>query len=272
MADSEQRIREMVRAALQEDPAITNRVLLERAREIDPAAVAGLSMRQFHGRFRLPVARAMSTGTSRKRQARRSRTPSSREPVAAPERDAARDALRDVFRRFAVQLASAESRLEIVSAASRIDEYVEEALRTLAPEPAQAPAKRTRRRRRVESAPRRPEEQVGDTSEPGGRLAAEAAASALAETVPGRDMRRRRRPRALVEARPNADEGTAAQDETPAEQDIAAVSPPLPAVDERPEEPAARGPEERTSVFSLSDDLEEFRRRRAERPWGRPKP
>ncbi len=263
MSDSEQRIREMVRAAVQEDPGVKNRVLLERAREIDPEAVEGLSLRQFHGKFRLPVARGLP-GAGAKRARRR---PRAERGAAAPAEDRGdvRAAVREIFRRFAVQLvAAAESRSEIVRAAARIDEFVDEVVRTVAASAGtEKPAPRRARRAATPAPPPQPLDGAPQ-AEVEAAAAAEppATESAPVPERPARDMRRRRRPKALLQALQESAAAVPSPEPAAPEPEPA----PEPALGEAAEVPG----EEPTPVLSLSHDLEEFRRRRAERVRGRP--
>lgn len=259
MPDSEERIREMVRAALLEDPRVRNQVLMERAREIDEGVVEDLTLRQFHGKFRLPVSRSLSSASAAKAKPKRAprarRTP---DAPAVPD-GSKQDAVRDIFRRFAVQLSKAEGRSEIVRAAARIDEFVEEVFRTLGspdgPEPEPAP----RRRRRARSAqtqeePRSAQPRTGSDAPAADRPKASGATEETAP--PARDMRRRRRPKAMLKPQPE----TAAQpveDRTPAQAEPTA-----------PDDTGRGAPEPSAapaSPLGLLHDLEEFRRRRAER-------
>lgn len=290
MSDSDQRIREMVRSAMEADPAIKNRVLLDRARQIDADAVDGLSLRQFHARFRLPVTRTLSGGSSRTKPRKRASRPR-RKQESLPGQ-AKRDAIRDVFRRFAVQLAHAESRSEIVRAVARIDEFVEDVVRALAAggdEPDTRAARRSRsvarasagegeeRRDEATTAADLPATPVPDratsapspatpvpgrtTSGPSPATPAPGPTPAARAGEPGmRDMARRRRPKGL---KSTAEADAAPSDETSSHPSEGAPPPP-----ELPAEEPARPPER--AGFSLSHDLEEFRRRRADRERTRP--
>lgn len=255
MSDSEERIREMVRAAVEENPRITNKVLFERARAISANAVEGLTPRQFHGKFRLPVARALSGAGSPAKPKRRRAARSTRMDAGGAD-ESKRDAVREIFRRFAVQLSRAEGRSEIVRAAARIDEFVEEVFRTLgAPDGTDAPTPAKRQRGRKSARPAADALPPADATAPTAS-ASSAPATALVGEPPARDMRRRRRPKASLKAAPTP-EPAAPAEEAPSPVDE--TGPP-------PSEPPAAP--ERSATFNLSHDLEEFRRRKYERERG----
>jgi hypothetical protein len=151
--DPVERVKNMVRHTLVVKPDVSNRELMARAKEIAPEAVEGLSLRQFHGRFRLPVVRfemtpkqrAKKNGGTTKSSAAAEATPSRNgtakaDPASvkkAPGRSrkgrkkqAAEAAaiidsnVRSVLVDFAVELEKAESRSELVTVMAGIDDYV----------------------------------------------------------------------------------------------------------------------------------------------------
>lgn len=157
--DSVDRVKNMVRHSLIAKPDITNRELLARAREIAPQAVEGLSLRQFHARFRLPIMRhemgnrrSASNGV-RAKDAAGSRSAEAAAivpaagngdapPSAAPKTRRARGstrsarktgadalnvqaAIRDILLEFAVQLEEAETRGALIRAVGGVDAFVD---------------------------------------------------------------------------------------------------------------------------------------------------
>ena len=147
MMDPVERVKNMVRHTLVVKPDVSNRELLSRAKEIAPDAVEGLSLRQFHGKFRLPIVRfemaprkAKNNGAPKAESAEsRAETkagPPASKPAAAPSgkkrgrRKAAATtaeiggAVRDVLIDFAVELEKAESRSELVSVIAGVDAFV----------------------------------------------------------------------------------------------------------------------------------------------------
>ncbi|MCI0434376.1 MAG: hypothetical protein L0271_12170 [Gemmatimonadetes bacterium] len=158
--DSVDRVKNMVRRSLIVKPDITNKELLERAREIAPQAVEGLSLRQFHARYRLPilrheigerrrrsngdragqrVARSTSKSDGAAPSAAEASTPAasssspnglpdtrtrSRRKTAQPETRALENAIREVLIEFAIQLGEAESRGALVRVIGGVDTVV----------------------------------------------------------------------------------------------------------------------------------------------------
>jgi hypothetical protein len=145
--DPVERVKNMVRHTLVVKPDVSNRELLSRAKEIAPDAVEGMSLRQFHGKFRLPIVRfemaprrAKSNGAAKaeageSRAETKSAAPAAKPAAASagrkrPRRKSAGEtveisgAVRDVLIDFAVELAKAESRIELVSVMGGVDDYV----------------------------------------------------------------------------------------------------------------------------------------------------
>jgi hypothetical protein len=150
--DPVERVKNMVRHSLVAKPDVTNRELFDRAMEIAPSAVEGLSLRQFHARFRLPVIRhemirrprpkkepsqtqAQSSGASapaRANKAKKTRTRKSRRSMiganAAMEAEAMRPDVRAALVEFAVQLEGAEERRDLVRVVAGMDTFVDRIL------------------------------------------------------------------------------------------------------------------------------------------------
>ncbi len=147
--DSVERVKNMVRHSLIAKPDVTNRELLARAKEIAPQAVEGLSLRQFHARFRLPIMRHEmgsrrrdANGAKGKRAGGAARAKSgartgasARSANGGTRKRGASDgppadvrlhgAVREILIEFAVQLEEAESRSALVRAVSGVDTFVE---------------------------------------------------------------------------------------------------------------------------------------------------
>lgn len=152
--DPVERVKNMVRHTLVVKPDVSNRELLNRAREIAPEAVEGLSLRQFHGRFRLPVVRfeltpkqrtkrngtaeaavAQSSAGSTENEISKTASAEAEKKPAQPKRKRGRKkaaeaspaidgAIRDVLIEFAVELEKAESRSQLVSVIADVDGFV----------------------------------------------------------------------------------------------------------------------------------------------------
>lgn len=162
--DAVQRVKNMVRHSLIASPGVTNKELYARAHEIAPQAVEGLSLRQFHARFRLPVmvhemgprrkrkpksvnrsaqvdsgsqGGAAAGAVARPRKPRRSRAGKAAEPTAALQSE-----VREVLVEFAVRLEKAESRSDLVRVVGGVDEVAARILRIVQGDAARAPADR----------------------------------------------------------------------------------------------------------------------------------
>jgi hypothetical protein len=137
-----QRILDMVRRELVQNPEIENGVLYQKARELDPNAMQDLDRRQFNARYPLRVKRfELLTRKPRSENHTKPRTRRRRvlgdgvgasvKSIAAPAsvmRQLAREGVRDVLLRFAVDLANADSRGQIVAVVANVDQYVDQIL------------------------------------------------------------------------------------------------------------------------------------------------
>ncbi len=121
MADSVEKVMRFVEQKLQENPDIETSELFELAKKEDPA-VENLSLRQFNARFPLQIKRRQSMADPARKQRPRRR----RSRAATAE---GRDAIRQVFLRFASDLSAAEERKELVGVIARVDEYVEDVMK-----------------------------------------------------------------------------------------------------------------------------------------------
>lgn len=146
--DPVERVKNMVRHSLVASPNVSNTELLERAKEIAPQAVDGLSLRQFHAKFRLPIVRHEMI---RRRPPGERPKPRPKPTPAAPSLDAPPEAtvdttaeprapkrqreqkqpdalaatgIRRVLLEFAVDLEKAEGRGDLIRVAGDIDTYV----------------------------------------------------------------------------------------------------------------------------------------------------
>jgi hypothetical protein len=157
--DGIQRVKNMVRHSLVVSPKVTNRELFARAQEIAPQAVEGLSLRQFHARFRLPVL-LNEMGVKRARRARsepRAEGEVAARPLAIarpsakarkavrPRRRAdgspapgAEAAVREILVEFAVQLEGAQSRGDLVRVMGGVNDVVARILNVVQPPRSQA--------------------------------------------------------------------------------------------------------------------------------------
>jgi hypothetical protein len=146
-----ERIMDMVRHELVENPDVANAALFEKAQHLDPAAMDGVDRRQFNARYPLQVKRRemvrppkpKSDGAAARRRRKKASAdgagaaagaaaPAAASPVAPPLsvlRTLARDGVRDVLLRFAQDMANADSRGALVSVVASADQYVDQILR-----------------------------------------------------------------------------------------------------------------------------------------------
>lgn len=121
---AEDRIMELVQKELDKNPDVQVRDLFEIVKKKE-ASARDLTLRQFNARYPLQIKRKQqmagstpATGTTRRTSRRRSRR-------GEPNREAVRDA----FLRFASELSAAEERKDLVNVLSKVDQYVDEAVK-----------------------------------------------------------------------------------------------------------------------------------------------
>lgn len=136
--DIDEKVMAFVEQTLAKNPSIAVAELFEKAKEVSDS-IRGLSLTQFHARYPLQVKR-------RKAQAKRGSSRRKREPAARPPRQEARkppkerkkekevvatsprEELRQIFLRFAVELAEAEDTADLVKVLVAVDRYVDEVM------------------------------------------------------------------------------------------------------------------------------------------------
>ena len=114
-----------VEKALKKNPDATVDELLDIAKKVNKD-VAKLTKRQFHARYPLQVKRKMNPP---KRRARKKKAPARGKKAKASGNT--RDQVRDIFLRFASDLAAAEERKAVVRVVASVDGYVDEVLKTV---------------------------------------------------------------------------------------------------------------------------------------------
>lgn len=125
MADIDEKVMQVVEKELKKNPDASVDELLEVAKKVNPS-VAELTKRQFHARYPLQVKRRLNPPkrrTRKKTSKKTSRTASPSQPK--------RDQLREIFLRFASDLAAAEERKAVVRVVAGVDKYVDEVLTKL---------------------------------------------------------------------------------------------------------------------------------------------
>lgn len=125
MADINPKVMDAVEKELKKNPDASVDELLEVARKVD-GSVTELTKRQFHARYPLQVKRKMNPP---KRRASRKRA--SRKGKRAKPAENHRDQVRDIFLRFASDLAAAEERKAVVRVVAGVDKYVDQVLETV---------------------------------------------------------------------------------------------------------------------------------------------
>ena len=122
-------VMEYVERMLEADPGITNADLFAGAREIDPS-VGQLTGRQFHARYPLQVkARLARAAAPEAKTPPEPEVPTAEETAAAdapPVETGDPVAVRRLLLDLAKELASAESKAEVIEVMARLDDYVAE--------------------------------------------------------------------------------------------------------------------------------------------------
>ena len=122
-------VMEYVERTLEANPGVTNADLFAGAREIDPS-VGQLSGRQFHAKYPLQVKARLAKATAPKpKTPPEPEVPTAEEPTA-PDLSSAGEgdplAVRRLLLDLAKELASAESKAEVIEVMARLDDYVAE--------------------------------------------------------------------------------------------------------------------------------------------------
>lgn len=120
MAETKQKVMEMVREKLKKNPDISTDELFDEAKKLD-ASTKELTLRQFHARYPLQVKRKMSAGKRKKSGRRRSRR----------KKEVDRAAIREELLGFAKDLSAAEGTAGVIDVVTNIDDYVERIAKVL---------------------------------------------------------------------------------------------------------------------------------------------
>lgn len=126
----------MVRREIENDPTITNKELIGKAKRLS-RAVARLSPRQFHGMYRLRATRAIAgSGNARKAPATRRKAAAAARKApsvvtsaaAAKAPSGARPAVRAVLIDLATDVAAAADKAAVIGVVASLDRYVDRVL------------------------------------------------------------------------------------------------------------------------------------------------
>jgi hypothetical protein len=115
MAETKNKVMAMVEEELRQDPGISTKELFQKAVKIDKT-ISGLSPRQFNALYPLQIKRRMAP--------RRPRGATTRGRRRAVDRSAVRAALLH----FAMDIAAAEDRADVIEVIANIDQYVEKVI------------------------------------------------------------------------------------------------------------------------------------------------
>jgi hypothetical protein len=122
-------VMEYVERTLDENPGVTNADLFAGAREIDPS-VGQLTARQFHAKYPLQVkARLARAAAPETKTPPEPEVPTAEETTAAdatPVKEGDGVTVRRLLFDLAKELASAESKAEVIDVMARLDDYVAE--------------------------------------------------------------------------------------------------------------------------------------------------
>ena len=138
MAEVNDKVMEMVREELKENPDAENKELYAKAVKLDDA-IDDLTLRQFHARYPLQVKRqiAQKRGGKKKkkrkqRKSRKKRKASSRAATkGAAGSGPNRDAIRGTLLQFAKDVSSAEGKAEMIDLLTSVDDYVDQVVEAL---------------------------------------------------------------------------------------------------------------------------------------------
>lgn len=124
MADIDPKVMQAVEKELKKNPDATVDELLEVAKKVN-SDISDLTKRQFHARYPLQVKRKLNPPKPRSTRKR-----SSRRAKRSKNGKSRRDQVREIFLRFASDLAAAEERKAVVRVVAGVDTYVDEVLKT----------------------------------------------------------------------------------------------------------------------------------------------
>lgn len=127
MAEIDAKVMQAVEKALKKNPDATVDELLEVAKKVN-SSITELTKRQFHARYPLQVKRKLNPPKRRAKAAKKKRKSRGRKREKSGETP--RDQVREIFLRFASDLAAAEERKAVVRVVAGVDKYVDEVLKT----------------------------------------------------------------------------------------------------------------------------------------------
>ena len=137
MADVNEKVMEMVRKELDENPDAENKDLYRKATEVDDS-IEDLSLRQFHARYPLQVKRqrAQKKGGRKKKKKKKKKRKGSRTKARSGGRGGSgsgpdREAIRGTLLQFAKDVSAAEGKAEMIDLLTSVDGYVDQVVEAL---------------------------------------------------------------------------------------------------------------------------------------------
>jgi hypothetical protein len=141
-AETDEKVMAMVEDELKKNPGVSVDDLQRKAQGINKS-VGSLTARQFHARYPLQIKRrktnrkrtpkaAKTAAAKPARRASRKRSTKVAAPPPAPATGGDRDAIRAAFLTFALDLAGAEARKDVVKVLAGVDKYVDQVARAVA--------------------------------------------------------------------------------------------------------------------------------------------
>jgi hypothetical protein len=127
VADRDPEVMAAVEKELKKNPDASVDELLEVATKVN-SSMADLTKRQFHARYPLQVKRKLNPP---KAPPVKRRAPRKKSREKAESTGGHRDEVRQIFLRFATDLAAAEERKAVVRVVAGVDTYVDEVLETV---------------------------------------------------------------------------------------------------------------------------------------------
>ena len=126
MAEINDDVMSMVRTELEKDPDVENKVLFEKATEIDDS-IGDLSLRQFHARYPLQVKRQKAQAKGgRKKSSKASSAKRGRGSGRSKGATLDRDRVRGTLLEFAKEVSAASGKAEMIDLITNVDRYVDE--------------------------------------------------------------------------------------------------------------------------------------------------
>lgn len=132
MAKTDPKVMQIVEQELAKNPEVSVEDLFAKAKGIAPG-VARMTRRQFHARYPLQVKRRAGAG-KRKKSGKGGKKAAATKSGRGPGRpravsDGGRDAVRQVFLRFAQDVSSADTPSTLIKLILNVDKYVDEAMK-----------------------------------------------------------------------------------------------------------------------------------------------